>query len=94
MHVMLNTSKYYSFCKQLGQSPSTNYAMSKKRGVKMGMEMTRSIVAPIFFILKLPVALAKAHGKIAMRQGCSTRVVSGRCKIAGTKAKRNITIFF
>jgi hypothetical protein len=28
-----------SFCKQLGQCPSTNYAMSrKKRGFKMGIE--------------------------------------------------------
>ncbi len=57
-------TKYYSFCKQLGQSPSTIYAMSRKRGgVKMGMDMVGSILAPALFILKLPVALAITPSK-------------------------------
>jgi hypothetical protein len=45
-------NKYYSFCKQLGQSPNRNYAMSRKMGVKMGMEKEGSILAPALFILK------------------------------------------
>jgi hypothetical protein len=69
MHIIVMQNKYYSFCKQLGQSPSTNYAMSRKRGVKMGMEMTGSILAPTLFIFKLPVALARAPGKIAYGSG-------------------------
>jgi hypothetical protein len=68
MHVIHMQNKYYSFCKQLGQSPSTNHAMSKKRGVKIGMEIAGSMLAPTLFILKLPVALARAPGKIAVRQ--------------------------
>ncbi len=35
--------------------------------VKMGMEMAGSILAPALFVLKLPVALAKMPGKIAMQ---------------------------
>jgi hypothetical protein len=33
----------------------------------MGMEMAGSILAPALFVLKLPVALAKMPGKIAMQ---------------------------
>jgi hypothetical protein len=62
-------NKYYSFCKQLEQSPSTNYTMRRKGGVKMGMEMTGSILAPTLFVLKLPVALARAPGQIALGSG-------------------------
>jgi hypothetical protein len=58
-------NEYYSFCKQLGQSYSADYTMSRKRGVKMGMEVAGRILAPALFILKLPVALARAPGKIA-----------------------------
>ena len=35
----------------------------------MGMEMTGSILAPTLFIFKLPVALARAPGKIAYGSG-------------------------
>ncbi len=69
MHAILMQNEYYSFCKQLGQSPSTNYAMSRKKGVRMGMEMVGSILAPAFLVLKLPVALARAPGKIAFGSG-------------------------
>jgi hypothetical protein len=62
-------NEYYSFCKQLGQSPSTNYAMSIKRGVKMGMEMVGSILTPALFILKISVALVRAPGKITFGSG-------------------------
>jgi hypothetical protein len=34
----------------------------------MGMELVGSILAPNLFILKLPVALARTPGKIALRQ--------------------------
>jgi hypothetical protein len=69
MHIIVMQNKYYFFCKQLGQSPSTNYAMSRKSGFKMGMEMVGSVLAPTLFILKLPVALARALGIIAFRGG-------------------------
>jgi hypothetical protein len=69
MHVILMQNKYYSFCKQLGRCPSTNYAMSRKdRGLKMGIGKAGSILAPTLFVLNLPVALARAPGKIAIRQ--------------------------
>jgi hypothetical protein len=64
-HVILMQNKYYSFCKQLGQRPKTKYAMSRKKLVKMGVEMARSILAPTLFVLKLRVALARVPGKIA-----------------------------
>ncbi len=35
------------------------------KGVNRGMEVAGSILAPTFFILKLPVALAKEPSKIA-----------------------------
>jgi hypothetical protein len=62
-------NEYYSFCKQLGQSPSTNYTMIRKGGVKMGMKVARSILAPALFVLKFPVALARVPGKIAFGSG-------------------------
>jgi hypothetical protein len=62
-------NEYCSFCKQLGQSPSTSYAMSGKRGVMMGMEMLGSILAPTIFDLKLHVALARMPGKIPFGSG-------------------------
>jgi hypothetical protein len=34
----------------------------------MGMEMAGSISAPTVFVLKIPIALARASTKIAMRQ--------------------------
>ncbi len=68
MGVKLMQNKYYFFCKQLGQSPSTNHAMSRKRGVKMEMERGGSILAPTLFDLKLPVALGRVLGKIAIWQ--------------------------
>jgi hypothetical protein len=46
-----------------------NYAMSRKeRGFKMGIGKTGSISAPALFVLNLPVALARAPGKIAIKQ--------------------------
>jgi hypothetical protein len=55
-----------SFFKQLGQCPSTNYAMSRKeREFKMGIGKVGRILAPTLFVLNLPVALARASGKIA-----------------------------
>jgi hypothetical protein len=44
--------------------------MSRKGGIKMGMEMGGSMLAPTLSILKLPAALARARepGKIAIRQ--------------------------
>ncbi len=63
-------NKYYSFCKQLGQCPSTNYAMNrKKRRFKMRIGKAGSILAPALFVLNLPVALARAPGKIAYGSG-------------------------
>jgi hypothetical protein len=51
-------NKYYSFCKQLGRYPSTNYTMSRKeRGFKMGVGKGGSIFAPALFVLNIPVAL-------------------------------------
>ncbi len=62
-------NKYCSFCKQLGRCPSTNYAMSRKeRGFKMGIGKVGSILAPALVVLTLPVALARAPGKIVVRQ--------------------------
>ncbi len=62
-------NKFYSFCKQLGQCPSTNYAISRKeKEFKMGVGKAGSILAPALFALNLPVALARAPGKIALRQ--------------------------
>ncbi len=61
-------NKYYSFCQQFGQSPSMNYATSRKGGVKMGMEMAGSILAPTLFVLKFTVELARTPGKFAIRQ--------------------------
>jgi hypothetical protein len=59
-------NEYYSFCKQLERCPSTNYAMSRKeRGFKMGIGKAGRILAPTLFVLNLPVALARAPGKIA-----------------------------
>jgi hypothetical protein len=40
----------------------------KERGFKMGIGKAGSILAPALFILNLPVALARAPGKIAIRQ--------------------------
>jgi hypothetical protein len=57
----------------------------EKTGVKMRMAMVGSILASAFLVFKLPVALARAPCKVAMRQGCSTSVVSARHKIADTK---------
>jgi hypothetical protein len=37
----------------------------KERGFKMGIEKAGGILAPALFVLNLPVALAKAPGKIA-----------------------------
>jgi hypothetical protein len=70
MCLILMQNEYYSFCKQLGRCPSTNYAMSRKeRGFKMGIGKAGSILAPgVLFVLILPVALARAPGKIAIRQ--------------------------
>jgi hypothetical protein len=63
-------NKYYFFCKQLGQCPSTNYAMSRKeRGFKIGIGKAESILAPTLFVLNLPVALARGPGKIAYGSG-------------------------
>jgi hypothetical protein len=63
-------NEYYSFCKQLGQCLSTNYAMSRKeRGFKTGIGKAGSILAPPLFICNLPVALARAPGKIANGRG-------------------------
>ncbi len=62
--------EYYSFCKQLGQYPSTNYTISRKeRGFKMGIGKAGSILAPALFVLDLPVALARAPAKIAYGSG-------------------------
>jgi hypothetical protein len=69
MHVILMQNKYYPFCKQLGRCPSTNYAMSRKeRGFKIGTGKAGCILVPTIFVLILPVALARAPGKIAIRQ--------------------------
>ncbi len=57
--------------------------MSRKRGVKMGMKVAGSILAPALFVLNLPVALARAPGKIAFGSGASVEdfacVDVGRC---------------
>jgi hypothetical protein len=45
-----------------------NYATSRKGGVKMGMEMAGSILAPTLFVLKFTVELARTPGKFAIRQ--------------------------
>jgi hypothetical protein len=46
-----------------------NYAMSRKeRGFKMGIGKAGGILALALFVLNLPVALARAPGKIAIRQ--------------------------
>jgi hypothetical protein len=42
--------------------------MSRKTRVKMGMEMGGCILAPALFIFKVLVALARALGKISIRQ--------------------------
>jgi hypothetical protein len=47
--------------------------------------MVGSILALAYFILKLPVALARAPSKISKRLGCSTKVVFARHKMAGTR---------
>jgi hypothetical protein len=67
--LILMQNKYYYFCKQLGRTPSTIYAMRRKQGVKMRMEIAGSILASALFVLKLHVALARAPGKIANGSG-------------------------
>jgi hypothetical protein len=62
--------EYYSFYKQLGRCPSTNYAMSRKKwGFKMEIGKAGSILAPALFVFNLPVALARASGRIAYGSG-------------------------
>ncbi len=58
-------NEYYSFCKQLGRGPGTNYAM----GFKMGIGKAGSILVPALFVLNLPLALARAPDKIAFGSG-------------------------
>ena len=41
----------------------------KERGFKMGIEKTGTILAPSLFVLNLPVALARASGRIAYGSG-------------------------
>jgi hypothetical protein len=43
--------------------------MSRKRGVKMGMEMAGRVQPPALFVLKFPAALARAPGKITYGSG-------------------------
>jgi hypothetical protein len=50
MGIILMHNAYYSFCKQLGQSPCANYAMSRKGGVEIEMEMAGSILAPTLLV--------------------------------------------
>ncbi len=70
MCVILMQNEYYSFCNQLGRCPSTNYATSRnKRGFKMGIGNVGGILASALFVLNLPVALARAPGKIAYMSG-------------------------
>jgi hypothetical protein len=63
--------EYYSFCKQLGQCPSTNYAMSKNdRGFEMGIGKAGRILAPAaLFVCNLPVALDRSLRKIIFGSG-------------------------
>jgi len=69
-------NKYYSFCKQLGQCPSTNYTMSRKeRGFNMEIGKAGSIFAPASFILNLPIALARAPGKITYGSGGGVKIL-------------------
>jgi hypothetical protein len=70
LRMILIQNKYYSFCKQLGKRPSTNYAMSKKeKRFKMGIGNVGGILASALFFLNLPVALARAPGKITYESG-------------------------
>ncbi len=47
-----------------------NYTMSRKeRGLKMGIGKVGRILAPTLFVLNLPVALARAPGKVACGSG-------------------------
>jgi hypothetical protein len=78
MCIILMQNECRSFCKKLGQSPSTNYAMSRKgRGLKMGIGKARRIFAPTLFVFNLPVALARAPGKISNQ---AEAVAHGWCK--------------
>jgi len=55
---MLAERNHYSFCKQIWQCPSTNYA-SSVNGFKMGwMEVAGTVYPPIFG-LKLPIVKAR-----------------------------------
>jgi hypothetical protein len=69
MRVILMQKEYYYFRKQPGQSRSTYHAMSRKGGVKMGMEIAGTVLAPALFVLKFPVALTRAPGKITYGSG-------------------------
>jgi hypothetical protein len=67
LHIIPMQNKYYSVCKQLGQSTNRNYAiMSRKMGVKMGMEKEGSILAPAFFILKFLYLWLECLAKLPM----------------------------
>jgi hypothetical protein len=78
MCIILMQNECHSFCKKLGQSPSTNYTMSRKeRGLKMGIGKAGRIFAPALFVLNLPVALARVPGKISNQ---AEAVVHGWCK--------------
>ncbi len=43
--------------------------MSRGKGLEREMEMPGCILAPAFFVLKLPVALVRAPGKFALGSG-------------------------
>jgi hypothetical protein len=88
-------SKHYSFCKQLGQCPSINYAISRKeRKFKMGIRKVESILDPALFVLNLPVALAGASGKIAIRQRLYHMCGVSKTQMAGSKTQRSVTSVF
>ncbi len=66
----------------------------KERGFKMGIGKAGSILAPALFVLSLPVALARAPGKIAIRQRLLHTHGVSQTQIAGTKTQRSVSSVF
>ncbi len=83
---MLAERNHYSFCKQIGQSPSTNYAGSMN-GFKMGwMEVAGNMFPPIIGH-KLPVVKARVPNQKRPREWRVGLKILGGCLVVDGRSK-------
>jgi hypothetical protein len=59
----------------------------KQKGFKMGMGKAGSILAPALFVLNLPVALARAPGKIVYGSGRRVKILLAWTLVNATMAE-------